>query len=224
MSSPRSSARSRRSEPETNASSSCPRRAPPAARRSPRRRRATPTSGAPTSARAPRSSGRGAARAPRPPCAAPLAPAREGAVDIRCPHQRSCPAQLRERVFALASRSGLDIDALGWEAAIALTDPEHGRPDSAAGEYQTPVLVDEGDLFDLTLEDLAGVKGWSEQRVKGELTGEWEQIPYFFTQGGAPRKTTTNRIEELQKAKGQPLWRILVALSIRHVGPTAARA
>jgi len=159
-----------------------------------------------------------------PACGTPLAPAKEGDVDIRCPNQRSCPAQLRERVFALASRSGLDIDALGWEAAIALTDPEHGRPDSAEGAYQTPVLVDEGDLFDLTLEDLEGVKVWREKRVKGELTGEWEQIPYFFTQGGAPRKTTTNLIEELQKAKGQPLWRILVALSIRHVGPTAARA
>src|SRR5699024_6429781 len=133
-------------------------------------------------------------------------------------------AQLRERVFALASRSGLDIDALGWEAAIALTDPEHGRPDSAEGEYQTPVLVDEGDLFDLTLEDLEGVKVWREKRVKGELTGEWEQSSYFSTQGGAARNTTTNRTEELQTARAQPLWRIGVARSSRHAARPAARA
>lgn len=159
-----------------------------------------------------------------PACGTPLAPAKEGDVDIRCPNRRSCPAQLRERVFALASRSGLDIDALGWEAAIALTDPEHGRPPEASTEPQTPVLADESSLFDLTVEDLRGVLVWREKRVKGELTGTKEQIPYFFTRDGEPRKTTTNLIEELDKAKTQPLWRILVALSIRHVGPTAARA
>ncbi len=39
-----------------------------------------------------------------PACGTPLAPAKEGDVDIRCPNSRSCPAQLRERVFHLAGR------------------------------------------------------------------------------------------------------------------------
>ena len=58
-----------------------------------------------------------------PACGTPLAPAKEGDVDIRCPNSRSCPAQLRERVFHLAGRGAFDIEALGWEAAIALTQP-----------------------------------------------------------------------------------------------------
>jgi len=159
-----------------------------------------------------------------PSCGTALAPAKEDDVDIRCPNRRSCPAQLRERVFAIASRSGLDIDALGWEAAIALTDPEYNRPDDAQTPYQTPVLNDEGDLFDITVEDLASVKVWRQPRDRDGQRQGWEQIPYFYTKAGKPRKTTVNLIEELHKAKDQPLWRILVALSIRHVGPTAARA
>ncbi|HLS00740.1 MAG TPA: NAD-dependent DNA ligase LigA, partial [Beutenbergiaceae bacterium] len=127
-----------------------------------------------------------------PSCGTLLAPAKEGDVDIRCPNRRSCPAQLRERVFALASRSGLDIDALGWEAAIALTDPENNRPDDADTPHQTPVLRDEGDLFDLTVEELRDVVVWRRKRIKGRATQEWEQIPYFYTNAGNPRKTTTN--------------------------------
>ncbi|MFV0252233.1 MAG: NAD-dependent DNA ligase LigA [Beutenbergiaceae bacterium] len=160
-----------------------------------------------------------------PSCDTPLAPAKEGDVDIRCPNSRSCPAQLRERVFALARRGAFDIEALGWEAAIALTDPELDRPAAATGPRQVPVLANEGGLFALTPQALAQVQVWRRKRGK-DSDGEKELQPYFWTTGADSRPTQTTNVlfAELEKAKSQPLWRVLVALSIRHVGPTAARA
>ena len=75
-----------------------------------------------------------------PACGTPLRREREADADIRCPNSRSCPAQLRERLFHVASRQALDIEVLGFSAAQALLD---------AG-----LLVDEGDLFALTAEKL----------------------------------------------------------------------
>ncbi|GFG85846.1 NAD-dependent DNA ligase LigA [Mycolicibacter algericus] len=126
-----------------------------------------------------------------PECGTLLAPAKEADVDIRCPNARSCPAQLRERVFHVAGRGAFDIEALGYEAATALL---------GAG-----VITDEGDLFTLTEDDL----------LRTEL---------FTTQKGVLSKNGRQLLTNLDKAKSQPLWRVLVALSIRHVGPTAARA
>jgi len=180
-----------------------------------------------------------------PSCGAPLAPAKEGDVDIRCPNAKECPAQIRERVFALASRGALDVEALGWEAAGALTDPEAERPASPevyrpGGDVdaeppselpsrQQPVLRTEAGIFDLSAGDLAEIRVWREIRKKGEATGLWEDRLYFWTKPTAkkesvPASTTVRLLDQLEKAKEQPLWRVLVALSIRHVGPTAARA
>lgn len=165
-----------------------------------------------------------------PSCGTELAYEKEGAKDLRCPNSRGCPSQLRERVFALASRGALDIEALGWEAAIALTDPEHDRPDPSEVEGpmpdpQTPVLSSEAGLFDLTAEDLREVKVWRRRKVRGQV-GPWQLEPYFFTRTAqsTPTATTRTMLAEISKARTQPLWRVLVALSIRHVGPTAARA
>lgn len=126
-----------------------------------------------------------------PECGTPLAPAKEGDADIRCPNARSCPAQLRERVFHVAGRGALDIEGLGYEAGIALL---------AAG-----VIADEGDLFTLTEDDL----------LRTEL---------FRTKAGGLSANGARLLANLGAAKAKPLWRVLVALSIRHVGPTAARA
>jgi DNA ligase (NAD+) len=155
-----------------------------------------------------------------PSCGTELAPAKEGDVDIRCPNGRSCPSQLRERVFHLAGRGAFDIEALGWEAAIALTQP---------AEPEVPPLTSEAAVFDLTKEQLADVRIAREKKVKGVATGETELVPYFYTKGtpkkpSVPTANTNKLFEELEKAKSQPLWRVLVALSIRHVGPTASRA
>lgn len=126
-----------------------------------------------------------------PECGTALAPAKEGDADIRCPNSRTCPAQLRERVFHVAGRGAFDIEGLGYEAAIAL--------------LQAGVITDEGDLFDLTAEDL----------LRTEL---------FTTKAGEVSANGKRLLANLGKARSQPLWRVLVALSIRHVGPTAARA
>ncbi|HXV93540.1 MAG TPA: NAD-dependent DNA ligase LigA, partial [Pseudonocardia sp.] len=71
-----------------------------------------------------------------PECGTELAHEKAGDADIRCPNHRSCPAQLRERIFHVAGRGAFDIEALGYEAAVALLE---------AG-----VVTDEGDLFSLT--------------------------------------------------------------------------
>jgi DNA ligase (NAD+) len=126
-----------------------------------------------------------------PECGTRLAPAKEGDADIRCPNARRCPAQLRERVFHVAGRGALDIEGLGYEAAIAV--------------LQAGAIADEGDLFSLTEDAL----------LRTEL---------FTTKSGALSANGERLLANLEKAKRQPLWRVLVALSIRHVGPTAARA
>jgi DNA ligase (NAD+) len=126
-----------------------------------------------------------------PECGTTLAPAKEGDADIRCPNSRSCPAQLRERVFHVAGRGAFDIEGLGYEAAIAL--------------LKADVINDEGDLFGLSEDDL----------LRTEL---------FTTKSGALSANGKRLLANLDTAKKQPLWRVLVALSIRHVGPTAARA
>ncbi len=156
-----------------------------------------------------------------PSCGSPLAPGKEGDVDLRCTNPRSCPAQLTERVYYAASRGAFDIEALGFEAAKALTSP--ATPD-------TPPLTTEAHLFSLNIEDLRDVTIEREKKVKGVGTGKMERVPYFYTKPTKarpepkPTKNTLNLFAELEKAKQQPLWRVLVALSIRHVGPTAARA
>ncbi|UZD61350.1 NAD-dependent DNA ligase LigA [Brevibacterium sp. JSBI002] len=154
-----------------------------------------------------------------PSCGTELGEQREGDKDLRCPNSRSCPAQLANRIFYLASRAAFDIEALGEEAALALTAP---------AEPDTPPLTSEAFLFDLTPEDLAEVKIWRNKKSKGVETGERELVPYFYTRGtakkpSAPSANTKKLFDELEKAKDQDLWRVLVALSIRHVGPTAAR-
>ncbi|HSK55676.1 MAG TPA: NAD-dependent DNA ligase LigA [Jiangellales bacterium] len=137
-----------------------------------------------------------------PACGTELRPEREGDVDIRCPNARSCPAQLRERLFHVASRSAFDIEALGWEGSQGLLD---------AG-----VVTDEGDLFDLTPERLAEVELYTRAATRKEReAGAGDRV--LNANGG-------KLLDNLQQARAQPLWRVLVALSIRHVGPTAARA
>jgi DNA ligase (NAD+) len=115
----------------------------------------------------------------------------EDEVDWRCPNTRSCPAQLRERLFHLAGRGAFDIEVLGYEAVSALLD--------------CGLVADEGDLFALTAERL-------------------ETCAFFMVKQGTLSANATRLLANLEQARTRPLWRILVALSIRHVGPTAARA
>jgi DNA ligase (NAD+) len=126
-----------------------------------------------------------------PECGTELRPEKEGDADIRCPNARSCPAQLRERVFHVAGRGAFDIENLGYEAAIAL--------------LQSRLLQDEGDVFFLDAEQL-------------------QRSSFFTKKDGTLSANGAKLLTNLQSRKDVPLWRVLVALSIRHVGPTAAQA
>ena len=263
-----------------------------------------------------------------PSCGAKLAPSKEGDKDIRCPNVERCPAQLTERVISLGMRKAFDIEHLGDQSAIALTNPEENRPDSVAtfapniteilvapgeepDEYepmeglelppvQTPVLSSEAGIFDLTAADLKDVRVWREapiievrevmgnngrkRKVRKRIGGSglWHQVPAFWTtaapapkvrkKAGAentdgvesaesslvarypgfnvpadavvvreetktsrsgettitpiivkPAENTRKMLEEIDKAKQADLWRVLVALSIRRLGPPTAR-
>ena len=213
-----------------------------------------------------------------PSCGTKLVHAKESDIDWRCPNAESCPAQLTERVLHLGSRSAFDIEHLGEEAAIALTNPEFNRPSSvdvyapslgkeidvAPGEepepykppeslrlpdVQKPVLTSEAAIFDLTPEQLRSVRVWREipivevekttsasgrmikRRHRRGGSGLWRQVPAFFNEPKAgqnaadarPSATTIAMFEEFRKASSAELWRVLVALSIRRLGPPTAR-
>lgn len=225
-----------------------------------------------------------------PSCGSEIRPEKEGDKDLRCPNQRHCPEQIKERVIFLASRGALDIEGLGEQAAAALTMPEadrhqvalaltRGEAVAVAGEFicfpeadpaadvpaedaqsllpppALPALPLESGLFDLDTGQLLQVKTWNRKQItksdraklKSQLiaggksdkeaadlskkllsSGEiWSYTPYFA--GGNPQAPALAArgkllLAELEKAKTQPLWRILVALSIRHLGPQASRA
>lgn len=210
-----------------------------------------------------------------PSCGTKLAPQKEGDVDLRCPNQAGCPAQITERIAHLGARSALDIEGLGDEAALALTQPEANRDEVAAalaagrtvflengtalrmektaelthGELigdaeallpsvQKPVLSSESDVFSLEAERLRDVMVWKPVTKDGQETGDWMQVRYFWTKAwkqkgnsgvyipleSTPSKNTKMMLEQIEAAKERRLARILVALSIRHVGPTAASA
>ncbi|MER5179987.1 NAD-dependent DNA ligase LigA [Streptomyces sp. NPDC002896] len=155
-----------------------------------------------------------------PECGSELRPMKEGDVDLRCPNGRSCPAQLRERLFYLAGRKCLDIENFGYVAAAALTRPL---------EPSEPPLHDEGDLFDLKVEQLLPIKSYVLDQDTGlpkrdPKTGEEKIVTFFANQKGEPKKNTLAMLENIAAAKERPLARIITGLSIRHVGPVAAEA
>jgi DNA ligase (NAD+) len=154
-----------------------------------------------------------------PECQSLLAPAQDGDVDLRCPNAKSCPAQLRERIAYIGSRSALDIEALGFVTAVALTQPV---------EPKEPPVKSEADLFTLTLEKLLPIKSRVVDADTGtaklDSDGKEKVVEYFRKKDGTAATVATKLLEELEKAKSQPAWRVLVSLSIRHVGPVAARS
>ncbi|OKL54633.1 hypothetical protein BSZ39_03105 [Bowdeniella nasicola] len=242
-----------------------------------------------------------------PSCGTALRPAKEGDVDLRCPNRKDCPAQVTGRVEHVGTRGALDIEGLGEEAAIALTQPEAQRDEVLAAlasgdviedehrnqlridlpadadeaarlkaaqelmpEPSAPALANEGGLFALTQDDLLDVFVWRREPpsppIIGDLPGSadevtaaieaagdapnvtaekiWCRRPYFsksrstvqwrsrqgtkrafrVCQEVAPNAVATELLGGLEAAKTKDLWRIIVSLSIRHVGPTAARA
>ena len=173
-----------------------------------------------------------------PECGRELRAMKEGDVDLRCPNARSCPAQVRGRVEHIGSRNGLDIEVLGEVTAAALTQPLVPA---------TPPLVTEAGLFDLTLAELAEI----EVVVKDSETGLPKldddgaakvrtpfrrMLKHSKTDREAaaaagrelaivePSQAAHKLLAELERAKTKDLWRKIVSLNIRHVGPVASRA
>lgn len=180
-----------------------------------------------------------------PSCGTPLRPAKEGDKDLRCPNSRSCPAQVRGRVEHVGSRGALDIEGLGEVAAAALTQP--------LGPSAAPLADENGDvsearLFDLTIEDLfpvtvtvydieTGLAKLADdgqvkrvtpfrrkRNVKRDGAFDPDAAEFSGDEESVPSKSAVELLQNLQSAKTKPLWRILVSLNIRHVGPVAARA
>ncbi|MFD5027944.1 NAD-dependent DNA ligase LigA [Streptomyces sp. NPDC058373] len=155
-----------------------------------------------------------------PECGTPLKPMKEGDIDLRCPNARSCPAQLRERIYYLAGRKSLDIENFGYVAATALTQPL---------EPAEPPLRDEGDLFDLTVDQLLPIRSYvldpdSGLPKRDPKTGEEKIVTFFANKQGEAKKNTLAMLDHIEQAKQRPLARVLTGLSIRHVGPVAAQA
>lgn len=181
-----------------------------------------------------------------PECGSPLRPAKEGDIDLRCPNTRSCPAQVRGRVEHIGSRGALDIEVLGEVTAAALTQPSFPETpplDTEAGLFALTldqlvpieVIVRDAENGQPKIDKNTGefVKRAPFQRL------EWTYPPGFEDTSAAVRKEAGVRkdyrrvhpslqayklLDELEKAKTKDLWRVLVALNIRHVGPVAARA
>lgn len=164
-----------------------------------------------------------------PECGTPLRPMKEGDIDLRCPNARSCPAQVRGRVEHIGSRGALDIEALGEVTAAALTQPNHPS---------TPPLETEAELFTLTLDELVPIEVVvrdAETGLPKEDDGVFKtRAPFRRNPTAAekrsgldapqPSSQAVKLLAELEKARTKELWRLLVALNIRHVGPVAARA
>jgi DNA ligase (NAD+) len=77
--------------------------------------------------------------------------------------------------------------------------------EAATALLASGVLHDEGDVFSLTEDQLLDVE-------------------LFRTKAGTLSANGAKLLANLRAAKDRPLWRALVSLSIRHVGPTAAQA
>ncbi|SEA87883.1 NAD-dependent DNA ligase LigA [Leifsonia sp. 21MFCrub1.1] len=173
-----------------------------------------------------------------PECGTRLAPAKEGDIDLRCPNAEFCPAQVRGRVEHIGSRGALDIEALGEVAAAALTQPRFPAE---------PPLPTEAGLFGLTLADLFPIEvvvrdsetglpkltDAGEEKVdtpfrrrRQKKDGPFDPAAEEFSgdELHVPSKNAIELLANLAAAREKPLWRILVALNIRHVGPVAARA
>ena len=138
-----------------------------------------------------------------PSCGTTLAAQKEGDKDLRCPNHRFCPAQVLERVYHVASRGAFDIEGLGSEAAHALL---------TAG-----VIENEGDVFDLDEAALLRTELFTRAAKRSEADAADERGRVLSANG-------TSLLAGLARSREVPLWRVLVALSIRHVGPSAARA
>lgn len=107
----------------------------------------------------------------------------EGEAAHYCPNEDNCPPQIKGRIEHFVGRKAMDIN-LGEENVNLL--------------YQKGMIKDIADLYDLKINDLAGLDRWGETSAK-------------------------NVIDSLERSKSVPFERVLFALGIRYVGATTAK-
>jgi len=144
-----------------------------------------------------------------PSCGTELVEQKEGDKDMRCPNAQACPDQIKDRIAFIGSRGVLDVEVLGEKAAAALVDAN--------------VLTTEAGLFDVAEDDLKRATLFTLD-VGEKLTKAQREAGEEPRLAGDLNRNGSRLLEELAKARAQPLWRVLLGLSIRHVGPTASRA
>lgn len=144
-----------------------------------------------------------------PSCGTALAEQKQGDKDLRCPNSQFCPAQIVDRIAFIGSRGAFDVEVLGEKAAHALVD--------------SGVLANEAGLFSLTEDDLRRVPLLTYDADE-KLTKKQVEAGETGRKAGDVSANGLKLLANLEQAKSQPLWRVVVSLSIRHVGPTAARA
>ena len=181
-----------------------------------------------------------------PACGATLRPMKEGDIDLRCPNARSCPSQVRGRIEHIGSRGGLDIEALGEVTAAALTQPTvPAEPPLVTEARLFELTLDELIPIEVVVRDAET----GEPKID-ETTGEpvvrkpFQRVEVTYPPGAEglsaaerrkagirkdhrvlhPSAAAITLIDQLEAAKTKDLWRQLVSLNIRHVGPVAARA
>jgi len=183
-----------------------------------------------------------------PECGATLAPAKDGDIDLRCPNARSCPAQVRGRVEHIGSRGALDIEGLGEVGAAALTQPlvpatpplvtEAGLFElTLADLFPIEVVVRNAETGEPKLDDAgerrieAPFRRQRKAPLPGKEATKSRPDPAFDPEGEFDgdeehivSKSALELVANLELAKTKDLWRQLVSLNIRHVGPVAARA
>ena len=181
-----------------------------------------------------------------PECGTELRAMKEGDIDLRCPNARACPAQVRGRVEHIGSRGALDVEVLGEITAAALTQPEvPSTPplETEAGLFDLTleelvpieVIVRDAETGEERVDPETGefVRRTPFQKVELTYPPGWEDATPAERRAAKvkkdhrvvrPSKDAETFLAELEKAKTKPLWRLLVSLNIRHVGPVAARA
>jgi DNA ligase (NAD+) len=106
----------------------------------------------------------------------------EGEVVSRC-IAADCPAQLLGRILHFASRRAMRIEGLGFALADQLIERK--------------LVRDVGDLYDLTLENVAGLERMA-------------------------KKSASNLLAQIEASKSRNLDNLIYALGIRHVGDRTA--
>jgi len=126
----------------------------------------------------------------------------EGEVDWRCVNA-SCPARLREELLHFASRGVMNIEGLGDALVAQLLGQAEIAPSEGEEEASEPVarqalIHSVADLYTLTMDQLLTL----------ERVG---------------KKSAQTLLDEIERSKKNPLWRVLLGLGIRHVGERTAQ-